>query len=310
MVYLNEQTKQELTELCQKHDITLLWDEPMKLHTTFKIGGPAAAMAVPQNREQVKQIVTFAKEKSLPLWYLGNGSNLLVSDEGLDGIVVLLEASFEGEIIVEGNTLEVPAGKRLSAVCAAALEHELSGMEFAWGIPGSVGGGVYMNAGAYGGEIKDCLSWVEYLAADGSFVRKQAQELSLSYRHSIFMEQEFEDVCILRAAFTLKKGNREEIKAQMDDVLHKRKEKQPLEYPSAGSTFKRPEGAFAAKLIEDCGLKGKSVGGAQVSEKHAGFVINRGNASCQDVLTLCRQVADCVKEQSGYELHMEIRCLP
>ena len=310
MAYLSQDKKQQLGQLCQQHHIALLWDEPMKQHTTFKIGGPAAALCIPENREQICVLSQFARQQNISLWYLGNGSNLLISDDGLDGIVVLLDNSFEGNIQVRGNILEAPAGKKLSALCQAACEAGLTGLEFAWGIPGSIGGAVYMNAGAYSGEMKDVLLWAEYLLPDGTIVRADKEELSLRYRHSRFMEKELEGACILRAAFELHPGDAKEIRAAMDEIIAKRKEKQPLEYPSGGSTFKRPEGAFAAKLIQDCGLKGLTVGGAQISEKHAGFVINRGGASCLDVMTLCKKIREQVEKETGFVLEMEIRRLP
>ena len=242
-------------------------------------------------------------------WYIGNGSNLLVSDAGLNGIAILLDSSFDGEIELDGTVLLAPAGKKLSAVCAAACAAGLTGLEFAYGIPGSVGGAVYMNAGAYGGEMKDRLLWVEYLAPTGEIVRLEQEQLSLSYRHSRFMEEGMEGSCIVRAAFGLQRGEKAAIQSEMDRILNQRRQKQPLEYHSAGSTFKRPQGAFAAQLIDKCGLKGFTVGGAQVSEKHAGFVINTGKATCADVLELTRQVRECVQEKTGHLLELEVRQL-
>ena len=224
--------------------------------------------------------------------------------------MILLDSDFDGEILISNTVLEAPAGKKLSCVCAAACRAELTGLEFAWGIPGSVGGAVYMNAGAYGGEMKDRLIWVEYLDLDGNIQRVPAEKLNLSYRHSCFMEQEYQGVCIIRAAFSLEKGEQAAIQAEMDRIIGQRKEKQPLDLPSAGSTFKRPQGAYAAQLIDQCGLRGFTVGGAQVSTKHTGFVVNIGEATCQDVLELARQVKECVKEKTGFELEMEVRLLP
>lgn len=307
---LNDLKKEKLSALCKTENIPVLWEEPMKEHTSFKIGGPVSAMCVPKDRAQLEKVIRFAQTQQVAMWYLGNGSNLLVSDDGLKGIVVLLDSDFDGEIVIEGTTLEVPAGKKLSAVCADACKAGLSGMEFAWGIPGSVGGAVYMNAGAYGGEMKDCLLWAEYLDRTGKVVRLTKEQLQLSYRHSCFMQSEYEGCCIIRAAFSLQEGQQETIKAEMDRILTQRKEKQPLEFPSAGSTFKRPQGAFAAQLIDNCGLRGLKVGGAQVSQKHTGFVINSGDATCRDVLELTKQVRECVKEKTGYELELEVRLLP
>lgn len=310
MACLDVAAKERLAALCQLEEIPVLWDEPMKNHTSFKIGGPAAALCVPKDRQQLRELVGFVQREGVDSWYIGNGSNLLVSDAGLSGVAILLDSGFDGEIELDGTVLLAPAGKKLSAVCAAACAAGLTGLEFAYGIPGSVGGAVYMNAGAYGGEMKDRLLWVEYLAPTGEIVRLEQEQLSLSYRHSRFMEEGMEGSCIVRAAFGLQRGEKAAIQSEMDRILNQRRQKQPLEYPSAGSTFKRPQGAFAAQLIDECGLKGFTVGGAQVSEKHAGFVINTGKATCADVLELTRQVQECVQEKTGYLLELEVRQLP
>lgn len=310
MACLDVAAKERLAALCQLEEIPVLWDEPMKNHTSFKIGGPAAALCVPKDRRQLRELVGFVQREGVDSWYIGNGSNLLVSDEGLNGVAILLDSGFDGEIEVDGTVLLAPAGKKLSAVCAAACAAGLTGLEFAYGIPGSVGGAVYMNAGAYGGEMKDRLLWVEYLAPTGEIVRLEQEQLSLSYRHSCFMDAGMQGSCIVRAAFGLQRGEKAAIQSEMDRILNQRRQKQPLEYPSAGSTFKRPQGAFAAQLIDECGLKGFTVGGAQVSEKHAGFVINTGKATCADVLELTRQVRECVQEKTGYLLELEVRQLP
>ena len=310
MACLDVAAKERLAALCQLEKIPVLWDEPMKNHTSFKIGGPAAALCAPKDRRQLRELVGFVQREGVDSWYIGNGSNLLVSDEGLNGVAILLDSGFDGEIELDGTVLLSPAGKKLSAVCAAACAAGLTGLEFAYGIPGSVGGAVYMNAGAYGGEMKDRLLWVEYLAPTGEIVRLEQEQLSLSYRHSRFMEEGMQGSCIVRAAFGLQRGEKAAIQSEMDRILNQRRQKQPLEYPSAGSTFKRPQGAFAAQLIDKCGLKGFTVGGAQVSEKHAGFVINTGKATCADVLELTRQVRECVQEKTGYLLELEVRQLP
>lgn len=310
MACLDVAAKERLAALCQLEEIPVLWDEPMKNHTSFKIGGPAAALCVPKDRQQLRELVGFVQREGVDSWYIGNGSNLLVSDEGLNGVAILLDSGFDGEIELDGTVLLAPAGKKLSAVCAAACAAGLTGLEFAYGIPGSVGGAVYMNAGAYGGEMKDRLLWVEYLAPTGEIVRLEQEQLSLSYRHSRFMEEGMQGSCIVRAAFRLQRGEKAAIQSEMDRILNQRRQKQPLEYPSAGSTFKRPQGAFAAQLIDECGLKGFTVGGAQVSEKHAGFVINTGKATCADVLELTRQVRECVQEKTGHLLELEVRQLP
>ena len=310
MTCLDNATKEQLASLCKEKEIPVLWEEPMKHYTSFQIGGPASAVCIPKNREQLSCLLSFLRKIQINHWFIGNGSNLLISDEGLKGVVILLDSDFDGEILISNTVLEAPAGKKLSSVCAAACRAELTGLEFAWGIPGSVGGAVYMNAGAYGGEMKDRLIWVEYLDLDGNIQRVPAEKLNLSYRHSCFMEQEYQGVCIIRAAFSLEKGEQTAIQAEMDRIIGQRKEKQPLDLPSAGSTFKRPQGAYAAQLIDQCGLRGFTVGGAQVSTKHTGFVVNIGGATCQDVLELARQVKECVKEKTGFELEMEVRLLP
>lgn len=310
MACLDVAAKERLATLCQLEKIPVLWDEPMKNHTSFKIGGPAAALCAPKDRQQLRELVGFVQREGVDSWYIGNGSNLLVSDKGLNGVAILLDSGFDGEIELDGTVLLAPAGKKLSAVCAAACAAGLTGLEFAYGIPGSVGGAVYMNAGAYGGEMKDRLLWVEYLAPTGEIVRLEQEQLSLSYRHSRFMEEGMQGSCIVRAAFGLQRGEKAAIQSEMDRILNQRRQKQPLEYPSAGSTFKRPQGAFAAQLIDKCGLKGFTVGGAQVSKKHAGFVINTGKATCADVLELTRQVRECVQEKTGYLLELEVRQLP
>lgn len=310
MTCLDNATKEQLASLCKEKEIPVLWEEPMKHYTSFQIGGPASAVCIPKNREQLSYLLSFLRKMQINHWFVGNGSNLLISDEGLKGVVILLDSDFDGEILISNTVLEAPAGKKLSSVCAAACRAELTGLEFAWGIPGSVGGAVYMNAGAYGGEMKDRLIWVEYIDLDGNIQRVPAEKLNLSYRHSCFMEQEYQGVCIIRAAFSLEKGEQAAIQAEMDRIIGQRKEKQPLDLPSAGSTFKRPQGAYAAQLIDQCGLRGFTVGGAQVSTKHTGFVVNIGGATCQDVLELARQVKECVKEKTGFELEMEVRLLP
>lgn len=310
MTCLDNATKEQLASLCKEKEIPVLWEEPMKHYTSFQIGGPASAVCIPKNREQLSCLLSFLRKMQINHWFVGNGSNLLISDEGLKGVVILLDSDFDGEILISNTVLEAPAGKKLSSVCAAACRAELTGLEFAWGIPGSVGGAVYMNAGAYGGEMKDRLIWVEYLDLDGNIQRVPAEKLNLSYRHSCFMKQEYQGVCIIRAAFSLEKGEQAAIQAEMDRIIGQRKEKQPLDLPSAGSTFKRPQGAYAAQLIDQCGLRGFTVGGAQVSTKHTGFVVNIGGATCQDVLELARQVKECVKEKTGFELEMEVRLLP
>ena len=278
-------------------------NEPLAAHCTFKIGGPAQLFVQPQTEQQLCSAAALCKEQAVRYYLLGNGSNILFADEGFAGVVLDVSA-LGSDIAVEGNMLTAGAGVRLTALCRAALEHGLSGLEFAYGIPGTVGGAVYMNAGAYGGEMKDVLTVVRYLTAEGEVVQASAAELDLSYRHSIFEEN---GGCILSAQFALQPGNAADIRAKMDELMAKRVEKQPLDKPSAGSTFKRPAGAFAAALIDQCGLRGFRHGGAAVSDKHCGFVVNLGGATCADVLALCDEVRAIVKEKTGYELEKEIR---
>ena len=278
-------------------------NEPLAAHCTFKIGGPAQLFVQPQTEQQLCSAVALCKEQAVRYYLLGNGSNILFADEGFAGVVIDISA-LGSDIAVEGNMLTAGACVRLAALCRAALEHGLSGLEFAYGIPGTVGGAVYMNAGAYGGEMKDVLTVVRYLTAEGEVVQASAAELDLSYRHSIFEEN---GGCILSAQFALQPGNAADIRAKMDELMAKRVDKQPLDKPSAGSTFKRPAGAFAAALIDQCGLRGFRHGGAAVSDKHCGFVVNLGGATCADVLALCDEVRAIVKEKTGYELEKEIR---
>ena len=278
-------------------------NEPLAAHCTFKIGGPAQLFVMPENEQQLCSAVALCKEQAVRYYLLGNGSNILFVDEGFSGVVIDVSA-LDAEIAVEDTVLTAGAGVRLAALCKAALKHGLSGLEFAYGIPGTVGGAVYMNAGAYGGEMKDVLTTVRYLAAEGEVREVPAAELDLRYRHSIFEEN---SGCILSAQFHLQPGNAADIRAKMDELMAKRVEKQPLDKPSAGSTFKRPAGAFAAALIDQCGLRGFRYGGAAVSDKHCGFVVNLGGATCADVLALCDEVRAIVKEKTGYELEKEIR---
>ena len=278
-------------------------NEPLAAHCTFKIGGPAQLFVQPQTEQQLCSAAALCKEQAVHYYLLGNGSNILFADEGFAGAVIDISA-LGSDIAVEGNMLTAGAGVRRAALCRAALEHGLSGLEFAYGIPGTVGGAVYMNAGAYGGEMKDVLTVVRYLTAEGEVVQASAAELDLSYRHSIFEEN---GGCILSAQFALQPGNAADIRAKMDELMAKRVDKQPLDKPSAGSTFKRSAGAFAAALIDQCGLRGFRHGGAAVSDKHCGFVVNLGGATCADVLALCDEVRAIVKEKTGYELEKEIR---
>ena len=277
--------------------------EPLAGHTTFKIGGPAAVFVQPADEAQLCAAVALCRELAVPYYILGNGSNVLFGDKGWAGAVICL-AGMKGGVRREGNTLTAPAGLPLSALCTAAWEAGLAGLEFAYGIPGTVGGAVYMNAGAYGGEMKDVLLSVRYLTAEGQIEEAPAEGLDLGYRHSIF---ESNGGCILSAQVRLEAGDPAAIRARMDELMGRRRDKQPLDKPSAGSTFKRPVGAFAGALIEQCGLRGHRHGGAAISEKHCGFVVNTGGATCADVIRLTDEIQKIVEEKTGYRLSREIR---
>ncbi len=277
-------------------------NSPMSEHTTFRIGGPADYFITVKNVKELQEVISLCKTGRVPYMIIGNGSNLLVSDNGLRKVVIRLAGEFRG-ITLNGNVVRCGAGTTLAKLCTFAQQNSLSGLEFAFGIPGSVGGAVYMNAGAYGGEMKDVLCKVTHLTPAGEVETAQADVLSLSYRHSVY---KYNECIVLFAEFLLKEGNKAEIKALMDDIMNRRVTKQPLEFPSAGSVFKRPKGAFAGALIQECGLKGCTVGGAQVSTKHSGFIINTGGATCLDVLNLISHVQNTVKEQTGFTLEREI----
>ncbi|MGN1193807.1 MAG: UDP-N-acetylmuramate dehydrogenase [Dorea sp.] len=280
-------------------------EEPMKNHTTFRVGGPADYFVIPQTEEEVKRTVLLCRDQSVSYYIVGNGSNLLVSDQGYHGVIIQLFKQMN-RISIEGNIIRAQAGALLSAIASKALDRGLTGFEFAAGIPGTLGGACVMNAGAYGGEMKDVLKEVTVLTEDGHVLTLSKEKLELGYRTSIIAKKGY---IVLEAVIELSAGNKEEIKVRMEELKEKRVSKQPLEYPSAGSTFKRPEGYFAGKLIQDAGLKGFRVGGAQVSEKHCGFVINRENATAADVNALMRQVSECVEEKFGVRLEPEVKKL-
>ena len=283
--------------------LSLREQEPMSRHTTFRVGGPAALMALPKTGEEVLVVVRTAHALGVRPIYVGNGSNLLVSDAGIDGFVVKLADSFN-EIHHEGTRITAEGGALLSRIASYAQKNGLSGLEFAHGIPGTLGGAVTMNAGAYGGEMAQVVKEVRYLNQQGELCTATAEECEFSYRHSAFADG---SRLIFSAVFELQPKEPVEIQRVMDDLMSRRKEKQPLDYPSAGSTFKRPEGYFAAALIDQCGLKGLTVGGAQVSEKHAGFVVNKGGATCNDILDLMEQVEKCVFDKTGVTLEPEVK---
>ncbi|MBE7038654.1 MAG: UDP-N-acetylmuramate dehydrogenase [Ruminococcaceae bacterium] len=282
----------------------VLKDEPMKDHTYFKIGGKASYLVMPKSIDEIKEIIKIAKEERYPLFVIGNGSNLLVDDKGLFGIVIKIAKSFS-DIRVDDNKIIASSGALLSKIASVACENNLSGFEFASGIPGTLGGAVKMNAGAYDGEIKDVVVRTTYLDKNGNVSIRQGKEHDFSYRHSIFGDEDI----ILESEIVLNYGDKNKIKEKMLDLNSRRKEKQPLEYPSAGSTFKRPEGYFAAKLIDDCNLRGKKCGGAMVSEKHCGFIINYDNASFNDVINLINEVKKVVYEKTNVVLCEEVKIL-
>ena len=280
-------------------------EEAMSQHTTFKIGGPADYFLMPDKGEDVGRVIKICKEKEIPYFILGNGSNLLVGDGGYRGAVIQIYRNMSS-VTVEGNEIRAQAGALLSAVAAAAKNASLTGFEFAGGIPGTIGGAVVMNAGAYGGEMKDVLTEVTVMNAEGDIFTLPTEELELGYRTSIIKTAGY---IVLEAKIRLKEGDPEVIRETMKDLTIRRTTKQPLEYPSAGSTFKRPEGYFAGKLIMDSGLAGYQVGGAQVSEKHCGFVLNAGDATAREVRTLMDNVRDIVYKKYGVTLEPEVKFL-
>ena len=286
-------------------ELELRTEEPMARHTTFRVGGPARLMAFPKDKKEIKAAVRAADEMGVVPFFLGNGSNLLVADKGVEAFVIKTGGLHQTREV--NRRLWAECGIPLSRLAMAALGRGLTGLEFAHGIPGSLGGAVVMNAGAYGGEMVQVLTAVTYLDKHGQEHTVPASECSLTYRHSMFTDHP--EWLVLEAEMELEQGGAEEIRAKMEDLSQRRKSKQPLEYPSAGSTFKRPEGHFAAALIEQCGLKGLTVGGAQVSEKHAGFVINRGGATCADILKLTEQIRETVLRETGVTMELEVRTL-
>lgn len=279
----------------------ILENEPMKNHTTFRIGGKADCLVIPDNIEQLQQVISLAKSKNIPLTTMGNGSDLLVSDKGIRGIVI--KTTGLCDISSEGNVITAQAGALLSRTASYALSQELTGMEFAHGIPGTVGGAVFMNAGAYGGEMKDIITKTQYLDSDGQI--KTCMQHDFGYRKSVYSQHP--ERVVLSACFELKKGCKQDIETKMTEFAQARRSKQPIEMPSAGSVFKRPQGYFAGKLIEDCGLRGFSIGGAQVSQKHCGFIVNTGNASASDVLRLIGHIQNEVYNKFSVKLETEIK---
>ncbi len=295
---------EKLKDIIINEDCNAYFDEPMSLHTSFRIGGKTDCFCEVNTVESLRKIIACCREENTDYFVIGLGSNLLVSDDGLDGIVIKLGGDFEEITLEDDCTIRCGAGVSLAKMCLFAKNKALGGAEFAWGIPGSVGGAVYMNAGAYGGEIKDIVVSSRYLDENGNIGEITGDQHDFSYRHSFYSEKKYTilDVCV-----KLSPKSKNEIFYLMQDTMDKRKKKQPLNRPSAGSVFKRPEGYYAAALIEDCGLKGVSVGDAQVSEKHSGFIVNNGRAKAEDVKSLIRKVQDVVKDKTGVELECEVR---
>lgn len=279
--------------------------EPMKEHTTFRVGGPADYFVEPENAQQIADLIALAGRYQVPYLILGNGSNMLVSDEGYPGLVIHMSNKMN-QIQITGNRMKVGAGARMIAIGKAAYDESLEGFAPLTGIPGTLGGAIMMNAGAYGGEIKDVIVSATVLNPEGELLVLSKEQLELGYRTSVIAKK---DYVVIEAELEFQKGNKEAIKAKMEECSLARRTKQPLEYPSAGSTFKRPEGYFAGKLIDDAGLRGYQVGGAQVSEKHCGFVINRDHATAQDIYQLMTDVSRIVKEQFGVTLKPEVRLI-
>ncbi|MCH5138100.1 UDP-N-acetylmuramate dehydrogenase [Clostridiaceae bacterium UIB06] len=292
----------KLTKILDSKDIEI--DEPMKNHTSFKVGGPVDILVNPENYQQVVDIINLCKEDNVPYYIIGNGTNLLVKDGGIRGVVIKLCKL--NEITIEQDRLIAKSGALLKDVSDIALKEGFTGFEFACGIPGSIGGAVAMNAGAYNGEISNVIESAKVIDNDGKIRVLNKEELELGYRMSSILKNGY---TVVEVTFKFEKGEHEKIKGRIDDLSKRRSEKQPLEYPSAGSTFKRPEGYFAAKLIEDSGLKGIRVGGAEVSEKHSGFIINKGNATAKDILDLIKLVQDTVKDKFNVDLFTEVRIM-
>ncbi len=293
--------KEQLHQLCEQYGCRLETDVKLSQHTTFRIGGTADYWAEITNVQGLQALLQFCRSRQIPYFILGKGSNILASDDGFRGVILHLGSGFSA-MQISGSTMTCQAGAGLGAASRAAAEQGLSGMECLSGIPGTIGGALYMNAGAYGGEMKDVVTSCEYLTADGELRTMTLAEMELSYRHSVFTGN---NAVILSVTFQLTPGDREAILARMEELNTQRKTKQPLEYPSAGSTFKRPEGSYASLLIDQCGLRGRSVGDAQVSEKHCGFVVNKGSASCAQVLQLCEEIRTEVQQKTGYVLELE-----
>ncbi|MDE5582286.1 MAG: UDP-N-acetylmuramate dehydrogenase [Ruminococcus sp.] len=292
---------EELSRLCEKLGCRITPECPLSEYVTFRIGGCCRALISVNSADSVCTLLRYFRENDIKYFIIGRGSNIIVADEGFDGVVLFFGGDF-AKIEVIGNRLKCQAGASLSSVCVRAQQNSLTGMENLFGIPGTAGGALYMNAGAYGSEMADVVVSAEYIDENGELRFISADNMDLSYRHSIFSEN---NSVITSVSVELKKGSPDDIRNAMNECMAKRTSKQPLEFPSAGSTFKRPEGSYASLLIEKCGLKGLSCGGAEVSEKHSGFVINKGFATCKDVLELCGEVQRIVEEKTGFRLELE-----
>lgn len=292
----------DLIFYCDQRNIKYIKDEPMSKHTSFKIGGPCDLLVYVDSIRLLKEFIHRCKVENVNYMILGNGTNMLVHDEGISGAVIKLCGEFDN-VFVASTFITAGASASLEDVCKLARDNSLTGLEFAYGIPGSVGGAAFMNAGAYDSEMKNVIMGVSYLDKNNEVKEYLIDDLHFGYRKSIFRET---GEIILNVKFKLEPGNFVDISNKMDDLLQRRKSKQPLEFPSAGSVFKRPDGQYAGTLIQECGLKGKTVGGAQVSDKHSGFIINIGNATCNDVLNLVKVVQDTVKDKTGFFLEREI----
>lgn len=286
-------------------DSNVRCDEPMSSHCTFRAGGTAKYYVIPDEYKKVRDVLRLCVEENIPYYVIGNGSNLLVQDDGFDGVIIEIDSAL-AKIEINGNEIVAKAGAKLSKIAVKALNESLTGFEFAHGIPGNLGGAVTMNAGAYGGEMKDVLKWVKVLDNNGEMKTLKAEELELGYRTSIIVK---EKMIVLEACIELHEGNRDEIEMHMKELMAKRKEKQPLEYPSAGSTFKRPEGYFAGKLIEDAGLKGYRVGDVMVSDKHCGFVVNVGEGTYDEARQVIEHVQKTVEEKFHVSLELEVKMI-
>ena len=296
----------EIALFAENCGATVIKDAPMKKYTSFRCGGNASVLVIPDSVDTLKKIIDFCNIQNIKPLIIGNGSNLLVTDNGINGVVIKIGSDISKIELLDETTIRCEAGASLKSLCMFALENSLSGLEFAYGIPGTLGGAVYMNAGAYGGEMKDVLASVTHIDSDGNIGELTHGDLNLRYRGSAYTDNNY---TIVSAVMKLQKADKKDIKAAMDDKLQKRKDKQPLEYGSAGSTFKRPEGYFAGALIEQSGLKGYTVGGAQVSEKHAGFVINKDNATSTDVINLIKDVQNIVYDKFGVMLETEVKII-